>query len=136
MHGCFKLDPPRGQRRNQRRGRHFRNGQCAAARRADTAARLLLGLPIYVNSLDEVAQMCGTNAKYVAAAITVIESEDKSLQQQVRQGIVPLLKGAATVKNRAALIKAYRQAHPADLAALARTVGPEAVFDSVISPSL
>jgi hypothetical protein len=80
--------------------------------------------------------MCGSNHTYVAAAITLLQAEDGSLQTLVHRGRVPLLDAAATVKNRAALIKAYRTATAADLAALARAVGPDRVFDNVIVPAL
>lgn len=138
MHGFTTLrHPARQQRRHYRsRGRHFRNGQCAAAVRADTAARILLGLPVSANNLATAARMCGSNIHYVAAAIALIRAEDASLQTNVRRGQMTLPKAAAAAKKRAALIHAYREASPADLAALARTVGPAAVFDAVVVPAL
>ena len=101
MHGLLKATRPPGQRHYRRRGRHFRNGQCAAALRADTAARILLGLPVSAGSVAEAAA-----------------------------------KAAAAVRKRVALIKAYREATPDDLAALTRTVGVDRVFDAVIAPAL
>ena len=40
------------------------------------------------------------------------------------------------MKKRVALLKAYREASPADRVAFARTVGPTVVFDNVVSPAL
>jgi hypothetical protein len=135
MHGLFKSRHPAGQR-HRPRGRHFRNGQCAAALRADTAARILLRQPVNAGSLAEAALMTGSCPAYVGAAVVLIEAEDASLERLVRRGQVPLLEAAATVKKRVALIRAYRNATPADLAALARAVGPDRVFDNVVAPAL
>jgi hypothetical protein len=136
MHGFTNGRRSAGQHRYQRRGRHLRDGQCAAASRADTAARILLGLPVSAGSLAIAARMCGSNVAYVAAAVVLIQAEDASLSTRVRRGHVPLLEAAESVKSRAALIKAFRKAAPADLAALSRTVGVDRVFDSVIAPAL
>jgi hypothetical protein len=139
MDAFTTLRHPRGQtpRTYRRRNRYIRNGECAAALRADTAARILLGRLVEVDySLADVSRMCGSNVHYVAAAITLIESENTSLMSMVRQGRVPLLDAAASVKKRVALVKAYREATPDDLAALARSVGPSRVFDEVVSPAL
>lgn len=138
MDAFSTLRHPHGQHRPyQRRGRRIRNGQCAAALRADTAARILLGRLVEADySLADAARMCGSNVHYVAAAITLIESENISLISMVREGRVPLLDAAASVKKRLALIKAYREASPADRVALARTIGPTVVFDNVVSPAL
>jgi hypothetical protein len=80
--------------------------------------------------------MTGSCPAYVGAAVVLIEAEDASLERLVRRGQVPLLEAAATVKKRVALIRAYRNATPADLAALARAVGPDRVFDNVVAPAL
>jgi hypothetical protein len=120
----------------RRRGRHFRHGKCAAALRAVTAARLLLKLPVAVNNLADASDMCGSHSAFVAAAVTVIQSEDAELLRSVIEGRVQLHTAAAIVKKRAALMKAYRQASPADLVALARTVGVATVFDNVVAPAL
>jgi hypothetical protein len=136
MHGFLKTKAHRGQRHYRRRGRHFRNGQCAAALRANTAARILLGLPVSANNLATAARMCGSNIAYVAAAIALIRAEDASLDWRVRHGRIPLRKAAAGVKKRAALIKAYREAAPEDLTALVRAVGAERMFDQAITPAL
>jgi hypothetical protein len=137
MHGFHKSRPySAGQRPSRRRNRYLRNGQCAAALRAVTAARILLELPVRAGSIAEAALLTGSCPAYVAAAVALIGAEDAPLEGLVRRGQVPLLKAAATVKKRAALIKAYREATPADLAALARTVGPAAVFDNVVAPAL
>ena len=138
MHGLFSSrHPARQQRCHYRsRGRHFRCGECAAAVRANTAARILLGLPVSANNLATAARMCGSNIACVADAVTLIESEDTSLETSVRRGQMTLPRAAAAAKKRAVLICAYRDATPADLAALARAIGPAAIFDAVVVPAL
>jgi hypothetical protein len=136
MHGLLKGPHRRGQRHYQRRGRRFRNGERAAALRADTAAKILLGLPVSAGSSADAAAMCGSNPAYVKAAITLLQAKDAGLVRRVKWGLVPLLTAAASVKNRVALVKAYRAASPDDLESLAHTVGPAAVWDAVIAPAL
>ena len=139
MDAFSTLRHPHGQRpprTYRRRGPHLRNGECAAAQRADTAARILLKLPITANSLAAAAHVCDLNVQYVAAAITLIESGDAALMALVRRGHVSLLDAAAIVKKQVALLRAYREASPADRVALARTIGPTVVFDNVVSPAL
>jgi hypothetical protein len=96
----------------------------------------LLKLPVRAGSVAEAARLCGASPAYVAAAIALIEADDPPLAARVRSGDVPLLEAAVTVKKRVQLLKAYRAADPEDLAALARVVGPAAVFDSVVLPAL
>jgi hypothetical protein len=111
--------------------RHFRHGQRAAALRALTAAKLYQqGIG---PTLDAVAGMCGSNARYVAAAIQILQSEDLLLLDAVVAGKVPVLQAAAQVRRQASLVAAYRNAEETDRVALARAVGAEVIFDTLVS---
>jgi hypothetical protein len=137
MHGFHKSTHRRGQHRPyQRRGRHFRNGDRAAALRAWTAARILLRRPLGAANLNQVADMTGANKAYVAAMLAVMQAEDTDLEQKVLAGEVPVLKAAAAIKTRVALVKALRSASAADLAKAGAMIGVDSVFDRMIVPSL
>ena len=123
----------RGRRYRSAR-RHFRGNQCAAALRAFTGAELLLAGK--VKSLAEAAAACGSNPAYVAGAITILHAEDALLVERVRTGKVSLLTAARSAMGAAKLVAAWRTASAADRVALARTVGPSILFDSVVVPAL
>src|SRR5215472_8808304 len=102
----------RGHRRSPRR--HFRNRQRAAVVRAVTAARLYASGA--VPTLAAAATACGSNAAYVAAAATLLKSEDGVLLDRVLCGATPLLAAASEAGAVARLVSAYRGASRDDLA--------------------
>ena len=131
MDGSFRTTRRRRQSSTRRSSRrHFRDGQCAAALRAITGARLYLGKQ--VPSLAEAAVSVGSNIPYIAAAITLIKAEDATLRERVLEGHVTLFAAATQVQQVADLVSAYRAATTDDLVALGRTVGAERLFTDVI----
>ena len=116
----------------RRRGRRFRHGQRAAALRAQTGARLYLQGA--VPSLVAAAEACGSNPRYVEAAVIVLRSEDTVLLNHVLSGTVPLLEAAKGAKRVANLVAAFRAASPTDCSHVGSIVGVTAVWDSMISP--
>jgi hypothetical protein len=74
-------------RRHQSSRRQFRDGQCAAALRAITAARLYLNKT--VPTLALAAASCGSNVNYVRAAIVILQSEKGNLLSRVLAGNAP-----------------------------------------------
>jgi hypothetical protein len=86
--------------------------------------------------LADVAEACGSNVRYVQAALVLIKSENADLLSRVLKGHAPLLATAAQAQRVANLVSAYRQAQPDDLVELGRTVGAEAVFGNVIEPAI
>jgi hypothetical protein len=124
-------------RRQPRRVRPYhRNGAQLAAVRAVTAARLWRGDHVTVTSQAEAATACGASLSYVLAAAVVLDAGNDALVADVLAGRVPLLTAARHVRKRARLLKAFRQASPADLAELGRSAGVGEVWDRVIVPSL
>src|SRR5262245_48800348 len=103
-------------------GPRFRDGYRAAAVRALTAAGLVVDGK--TPSLKTAALRCGSSPPYVAAAITVLRSENHSLITKVAKGDVPLLAAAHETKRLSALVNAFRQAGVADRVAFAKTIGP------------
>jgi hypothetical protein len=138
MHGLISNSRHnrQGQRHYRRRGRHFRGWSRAAVLRAWTSARIILRRPISAANLNSAADMTGANKTYVAAMLTIMAAEDEALEMKVLSGEAPVLEAAASVKSRAALVKALRQANPTDLLNAGRAVGPEFVFDSIVLPAL
>ena len=94
--------PPR-RRLHQHVGRRLHRGQRVAVKRAVTAARLYLNAT--VPTLDEAAVSCGSNIKYVRAAIAVLQSERVELLNQILTGQLSLLQAAAQVRNLARLVQ-------------------------------
>jgi hypothetical protein len=123
-------------RHRQSPRRQFRRGQRAAVLRAITGYYLYTGQPIAAHTLKDAAERTGSNPRYIEAIETILKSEDQFLLDEVLIGRWSLLEAAARVKKRAKLISAFREADPADLRALARTVGPAEIFDNVITPVL
>jgi hypothetical protein len=135
MHG--RVWPSRPVRQvKSRRNAQFRRGQRRAVLRALTGARILLGLPIEASSQAGVAELVGSNIRYVEAGIAVLQAEDPALVTDVLAGRKRLLDAAAKVRRRADLIAAYRRATLEDRAAVGPTIGVEQVFDEMIAPSL
>jgi len=131
MHGLLTKPPlRRQQRRNQSARRHFRNGQCAAALRAITAAKLYRSGEL--RTLAKAAEACGSNGKYVKAAAVLLKAEDETLRNRVLAGDEPLLAAAIKAKPIADLISAYRSANNADRVAFARICGAEAILDVLV----
>ncbi len=125
----------RGQSMRHRSSRrHYKGGQCAAALRAITGAKLYINNSI--QTLAEAAISTGSNIRYVTAAVTLIKSENQILIDRVLRGHVTLLSAAAQVRRVADLVSAYRAASTDDLVALGRTVGPEQLFTNVIEPAI
>lgn len=124
--------PKVAHRHRQRRStrRYFRHGQCAAALRAVTAAKLYAGGAI--PNLAFAAASCGSNVAYVRAAVILLKSENMSLLGKVLAGHVPLLTAAAQAKRVADLISAYRSANDQDRVAFARTCDAEKIFDVLV----
>jgi hypothetical protein len=124
----------RGQPRRPRP--YHRDGEQLAAVRAVTAARLWRGDHVTVSSQAEAATACGASLSYVAAAAVVLDAGNDALVADVLAGRVQLMTVARHVKKRARLLKAFRQASPADLAEFGRSAGVGEVWDRVIVPSL
>jgi hypothetical protein len=73
---------------------------------------------------------------YVAAAALLLEAEVPALVEEVLCGDVSLLEAAASVRKRARLVRAYRQADRSDRKALGEVVGVASVFDDAVAPLL
>jgi hypothetical protein len=80
------------------------------------------------------AELCGSNAVYIGAWLTILQAEDPVLQAAVLAGRVPLLKAAAQSRPAAILIDAYRKAAPADKLAFATAITPAVIWDETIAP--
>ena len=135
MHG-FSNGRKRKQQPRRRWHRYFGGKNRAAALRGFMAARVVLGLPIPRTTIAAAAMCCGSNVTYVRAALAVLKTEDPALQQQVLEGCCSLLATAAEVRNRSALIDAYRTASTADRIAFAKAVGADMLFDNVVVPAV
>jgi hypothetical protein len=133
MHGLINGKKHKSQYR--RWHRHFRGESRAAVARGFTAARLVLGLPVPQKTIAAVAVCCGSNTGYVKAAIDILKTEDANLFRQVLEGHRGLLATAAAVRNRGALIDAFRAASSDDRVAFAKTIGAETLFDNVVVPA-
>jgi hypothetical protein len=138
MHGLIPATRVAGQRStSSRRQRHqIRKGSRRAAVQALAGARLWLGAPIPLPTQAEAAVMTGSTRTYVQAAAVVIEHGDVTLIARVEAGHESLLQAAERVKNRVKLVRAFRTASPADLKDVGRSIGPELIFDRVVSPAL
>jgi hypothetical protein len=116
------------------RGRRMRDGQCAAALRAITAAQGYLSGTF--PTLNTAANCCGSNAAYVAAAVTVLKADDAALIGDVLQGAVPLMKAAASVSNAVRMIEAFKKGSSFERRIFGRVAGPAAVFDHAVVAAL
>jgi hypothetical protein len=114
--------------RNRRR--HMRHGVRAAALRAITAARLYLSGQI--PNLAKAAESCGSNVKYVCAAIILLRSENSVLLDRVLRGDVAIQVAARQVRRLVDLVAAYRAADVNYHVASFRTLGTDRVFDELV----
>jgi hypothetical protein len=135
-----RLDPDNGEhlfgqpRSRQRRHRKYQHA--AAASRAFTGAKFLLGIPIQAKTQAQAAELVGSNRLYIAAAAALLEAEVPGLVESVSRGDVSLLVAAASVRKLARLVRAYRKADRGDRKALGKAVGIDAIFDDSIAPLL
>ena len=117
--------------------RHYHNRQRAGATyRALVGAQLRLGLSPKATSLPHAAIMVGSSPQYVAAMQTLVEADAWDLIDAVLDGVVPLLKAADSVRNRAHLLKAWRASDGVDRKALGSVEGVDNVWDDVLAPNL
>jgi hypothetical protein len=85
-------------------------------------------------TLAAAAIACGSNVRYVSAAVTLLRSENSALLSRALCGTMPLLAVASEAKRVASLVSAYRAASADDLAAFTRIIGPANVWDNTIAP--
>jgi hypothetical protein len=132
--GDSKPGRPRQPRARRRHSYQYRHP--APIERAFAGAKLLLGIPIQPRTQAEAARLVASTPFYVAAAAALLEAGVPGLVDDVLQGRVPLLEAGETVRKRARLVKAYREADRKDRAALGKVVGVDVVFDETIKPLL
>jgi len=84
----------------------------------------------------EAAELVGSTRPYIAAAAVLLEAGAPALVEGVLCGDVSLLEAAKSVRRRARLIQAYRQADRSDRRALGEVVGVGNVFDDAVAPLL
>jgi hypothetical protein len=84
----------------------------------------------------EAAELVGSTRPYIAAAAMLLEAEVPALIESILRGDVSLLGAAASVRKRARLVRAYRQADRSDRKALGEVVGVASVFDDAVAPLL
>ena len=134
IHADLVRNKPRPKKRYRPRHRRMRQGQCMAALRATTAARIYLDGR--ASSLTAAALGCGSSRTYVQAAVVLLQSENLVMLERVLRGNVPLLVAAKQLKQIAALVDAYRAAGAADRVEFARTIGPTTLFDGAVALAL
>jgi hypothetical protein len=127
-------DLARNKKKYRRRHRHTRAGQCAAAVRATTAAKLYLAGQ--VPSVAAAALGCGAYVAYTRAAVILLQSENATMLERVLRGHIPLSTAAQQLKQVAALVDAYRAAAAVERVAFARAVGPTVLFDNMLVPAI
>jgi hypothetical protein len=120
-------------RRRQSARRHFRHGQCAAALRAITGARLYLNGA--VPTLAVAAESTGSNPSYIQAALTLLRADNAPLVNEVLAGDIPIREAAAQIRPLVDLVTAYREAKDPDRVAFARACGVEAIFSTLVAAS-
>ena len=128
------VSPVRNKKKYRRRHRHTRAGQCAAAVRATTAAKLYLAGQ--VPSVAAAALGCGACVAYTRAAVILLQSENATMLERVLRGHTPISTAAQQLKQVAALVDAYRTAAAADRVAFAKTIGPTTLFDTALVPAM
>ena len=121
-------------RRYRSSRRLVRNRQQAAVIRAVTAAKFRLDGTF--PTLAAAATACGSNVRYVGAAVTLLKSENSTLLDRALRGAMPLLAAASEAERLARLVSAYREASAEDLPVFARIVGPANIWDNAIAPVL
>jgi hypothetical protein len=103
---------------------------------AFTAARLLQEGLFGVRTITQASIACGVSPRYVAAALTILQTRDEVLADAVLTGREPLLSTAANMRNCATLVTALENATADEIITFSRVVNPTALFDSVIVPAL
>jgi len=83
--------------------------------------------------LQAAAEACGSNVKYIQAAIVLLRADNASLVRDVRRGNISLLQAAREAQRLVNLITAYRAATDPDRVAFAKAVGVETVFDPLVA---
>lgn len=129
-----RLSKSNGGARRRSPCRHFDHGVRLAALRAITGAKLYVqgGVP----TIKAAATATGSCPPYVQAAITLLQSDNVTLTNEVLTGHVGLLEAARQVKHVARLVMAYRKASSADRVAFARAIGPTVLFDDTLVPAI
>jgi hypothetical protein len=117
-------------------GRHFRDGQRAAAIRAETSACALLNLPIQVRNEKDAATKTGSNSAYVGALVAVLETGDELLLQWVRSGQVSIIKAGEIARTRLNFLRSFHKMKPTERAAAAQELGVDVVWNTMLSPAL
>ena len=130
-----------GARRRSTR-RHFDRGVCLAALRGITGARLFIegGAP----TVKAAAAATASCPQYVAAAITLLQGDNVILTNEVLTGRVGLLEAARRAngygnghgkpRNGETLAEHIARSSSAERVEAARTVGIDALWDSMILP--
>jgi hypothetical protein len=131
MHGL--ISNPRHTRQDRRR--HSKRHH-AAALRAFTGARLLLGLPVTPATQQRAADMVASTTQYIAAAVTILQAGDQQVVDDVLAGRVPLLVAASEAREFVKILTALRAARPDDLAKAGAAVGVDRVWDRLIAPNV
>jgi hypothetical protein len=103
---------------------------------AFTGACLLRDGAFGIETATQAAFACGVPPVYVTAAATILNAGDDGLTKDVLSGRTSMFTAAKRVETRAALVSAFRNASPADRAALGDVVGADAIFDQVVAPAL
>ena len=121
---------------NDVRHRHGQAPMRSFTTQAFTAARLLQEGLFGICTITQAAIACGVSPRYVAAALTILQTKDQVLADDVLTGKVSLLPAAARTRNCAMLVTALENATPDEIAAFSRVVNPTALFDFIIVPAL
>jgi homoserine kinase len=94
---------------------------------------------LYLNkvapTLASAAICCGSNVRYVRAAVILQQSENTALARDVLAGHVSLQTAAAQVQRVSDLVSAYRHATEPDRVAFARACNAEQIFDVLVKAS-
>jgi hypothetical protein len=122
--------------KRHKRNPQFRHGERKALLQAITGGSLLLRLPVCPTNRVRAAEMVGSNAPYLNAAVVVLKAEDPALLHDVLSGRKSLRAAAAEVRKRATLIAAYLKSSHTDHGTAGFTIGVDEVFDEMIVPSL
>jgi hypothetical protein len=85
-----------------------------------------------IPNLLKAAESCGSNTKYVIAAIILLRSENSVLLDRVLRGHVSITAAASQVRRLVDLVAAYRAADVNDHVASFRALGPDRVFDELV----
>jgi len=117
----------------RRSRRRFHRGQCTAATRAVTGARLYASGA--VQSFEAAAICTGSNVGYVRAALVVVRAEDSELLGMVMAGSISLPAAAAQVRGVSRLMHAYREADTGARVIFGRTVGSDNLLELACAAS-